>query len=278
MILGIHHDPKVRRSTHIALAMAKGADMLGLKHHVVPNFNQVAGDVGIAYGWAHPELFQAYRANGGHFVHVDLGWWRRKPVGDVLGGYHKVVVDGREPGPYFRSKRPADRLTHMNLEICPWRTTGHHILVAGMSEKSARTRGFAPQQWEAATIRALQRAYPSRPIVYRPKPSWSDASPIQGASYSPPTQTVEQALFKCWAVVCCHSNVAVDALVAGIPMHVEDGVAREFSQEIAEFDRFQPREGRHQLLADIAYCQWTPREMASGSCLKHLMEHSPLCA
>jgi hypothetical protein len=258
--------------------MTNGARRLGLDAKAVPGFESPQGDVGIAYGWGHPTLFEAYRRRGGHFVYMDLGWWNRKPPHDVLGGFHKVVVDGREPGEYFRANMPADRFAHTGVKLAPWRQAGRHILVAGMSEKSARTRGWQPQQWETATIGALAKIYPDRPIVYRPKPSWVGASPIQGAAYSPPTEPLEKALQGAWAVVACHSNVAVDALAAGIPVHVEGGVAAYFNTPLADFARFEPREGREQLMADIAYCQFTPSEMASGLCLRHLLDRTPLCA
>lgn len=278
MMLALHHDPQTKRSAHLAAAMFKGASRLGINARIISGFEQVCGDVGIAYGWAHPRLFDTYLQRGGHFVYIDLGWWKRKPPNDVLNGYHKVVVDGREPGPYFRRGSKSDRFAQIGQKIGQWRTDGNHILVAGMSEKSARTRGFEPQAWEKATIGALKKIYPNRPVVYRPKPSWNGASPIIGAGWSPPTTSVGEALRGAWAAVCCHSNVSVDALCAGIPMHVEDGVARAFSLDIHDLGHFEPWawEGREQLMADIAYCQFTPMEMAEGVCLRHLLDHTPL--
>lgn len=271
MIVACHHEPNNRRSLHIARAMHAGARALGLKSALVPGFEQVCGTIGVAYGWAHPRLFDLYRQGGGHFVHIDLGWWGRKPPHDVLGGFHKVAVDGREPGSYFRRNFPGDRFARTGLTIAPWRQVGNHILVAGMSEKSARTRGYAPQQWEAFAIRTLQGIYPTRPILYRPKPSWTGASPIIGAAYSPASVPLEEALRGAWAVVSCHSNVAVDALVAGIPIYVEGGVAADFSTPLDQLATPRMPEGREQLMADIAYAQWTPEEMRSGECLQYLI-------
>lgn len=279
MIVACHYDPQSRRSAYVATVMSAGALAIGLKAQLVPNFREVCGDVGIAYGWANPGLFEAYRAAGGHYVYVDLGWWNRKPGNDVLGGYHKVVVDGREPGPYFRRNSPGDRFAQLKIKIAPWRQGGNHILVAGMSEKSARTRGYAPQQWETAAIRNLQQIYPTRPILYRPKPSWTGATPIIGAAYSSAIVPLEDALRGAWAAVSCHSNVAVDALVAGVPIYVEGGVALEASVPLERLgDAPETYHHRASLMADIAYCQWTPYEMAHGACLRHLLEHTPLCA
>ncbi len=277
MMIACHFDPSSRRSKSVAKSMALGAKALGIPAKAVAHFASVEGDVCIAYGWGNPGLFDAYRRHGGKYVYVDLGWWGRKPATDVLGGYHKVVVNGREPNAYFRANMPGDRFAHTGLQIAPWRQYGHHLLVAGMSEKSARTRGWEPQQWETATIKELAQIYPFRPILYRPKPSWTGAWPIPGAAYSPATVPIEDALLGCFGVVACHSNVSVDALLAGIPMWVGDGVAREFNTRIDQFDNFERRDDRQQLMNDIAYVQWTTAEMASGACLRHLMEHASLC-
>jgi hypothetical protein len=277
MSMACHYEPSNRRSENVARSMMLGAQAWGMKVKMVPGFERVEGDIGVAYGWAHPRLFDAYRLHGGHFVYVDLGWWDRKPDTDVLGGYHKVVVDGREPNAYFRQNMPSDRFAQLGQKVRPWRADGLHIIVAGMSEKSANTRGFQPQQWETSTIKALRKIYPKRPIMYRPKPSWSGASQIQGAGIFPAAAALKFCFTNAWAVVCCHSNVSVDALLAGIPMHVQGGVAKDFSTALDQFDAWQPQDGRDQLMADIAYCQWRPKEMASGACLNHLATRTPIC-
>lgn len=276
MKIACHFQPDSRRSRHLAHAMAAGARALGIETFLTPDFSAPAGDVGVAYGWRYPGLFEAYRAAGGHFVYLDLGWWDRKPKADVLGGFHKVAVDGREPGPYFRGGFGPERFSAHGLRAAPWRASGSHVLLAGMSAKSAKTRGYGPQEWEMAAIERIS-AVTSRPIIYRPKPSWGDANPIPGTIFSPPGQPVEAVLRDCWAVVTLHSNVAVDALLAGVPVNVWEGVAADFSTPLAEIEAPRMPDGRDQLLADIAWCQWTPAEMASGACWRHLLERTPLC-
>ena len=255
--------------------MAAGAAVLGLTAELVAGFEEVCGDVGVAYGWGRPALFDAYRGAGGHFVYLDLGWWGRKPKTDVLGGFHKVSVDAREPTAYFRGNFATDRFAHHGLTAAPWRADGRHVLLAGMSAKSAKTRGFRPQEWEMATIEAIRSAT-GRPIMYRPKPSWAEATPIPGTIYSFPDTELALALCDCWAVVTLHSNVAVDALLAGVPVTVAEGVARDFSTPLVQIETPRRPEGRDQLLADIAYAQWLPSEMADGSCWRHLLKETPL--
>lgn len=274
MKVAVHIDTNSRRSIHIGRAMAAGAMACGDTVQIIDSFNRaVRADVCIAYGWRHPELFETYRANGGQFVYIDLGWWGRKPKGDVLGGFHKVAVNGREPGPYFRGAHPEDRFKAHGLEIAPWRRAGSHILLAGMSVKSARTRGYGPRQWEREALAAI-RTNTDRPIIYRPKPSDGDARPIMGTIYSPPDEPLEAVMRDAWAVVTMHSNVAVDGLLAGVPCVVQEGVAEPLSGSYAALNDPALQDGREQLMADIAWQQWTPAEMVSGACWRYLRERA----
>lgn len=279
MRIACHYDRSNRRSRHIAEAMAEGAQRCGDSYEMTESWSPVVGvDVGFAYGWRHPEMFQGYRKTGRSFVYSDLGWWDRKPTGNVLGGYHKVSVNDRDPTAYFRAGHVADRLARFGIDVKPWRLSGRHILVAGMSDKSAATRGLAPYEWERKIIAELGRRT-ERPIWYRPKPSWLAARPLPGARFSPPSEPLEVALRNCWAVVTLHSNVAVDALAEGIPVYCEQGVGSAISMPSLDMIESPPQPvDRIGFLADIAWCQWSAEEMRSGICWRYLREETPLCA
>lgn len=207
-------------------------------------------------------IFEQY-SKIGRAVYVDLGYWGRL-TGGKLAGYHKIVLNGRHPEGYYRRNSPADRFAVHGVEVKPWRETGGHILVAGMGDKAARFEGFAPEAWERNVIEQLQRLTHRR-IVYRPKPSWKEARPIQGVDYSEPRVPFENALKGAWAVVTHHSNVAVDAILAGIPAFCWKGVAREMSsQDIGQIERPIYPDNREQWAADIAYTQWSVVEIAQG--------------
>lgn len=278
MRVAVYFDPPSRRSRGIASYMAAGIERVGDSVYQTGRWKfDPDADVAVAYGWGHPELFEAYRAAGKHFVYVDLGWWDRKPEGMVMEGYHKVCVDAREPTAYFRRNSPPDRFARFKFPVKQWRMSGDHILLAGMSEKSAGTRGFKPYEWELAALAEIRRATDRR-VLYRPKPSWIHAMPIASCDWSPPTDDIQTALAGAWAVVTLHSNVAVDALLAGIPVHVIEGVASGFSTPINMIEVPSTPDGREQLLADIAYCQFNTCEMRSGECWRYLKERTPLCA
>lgn len=276
----VYYDHRSPRSCRIGSAMWNGIMAHGDRASLVA-FDEYKGPEPdadcVAYGWGRPEVFHAYRRCGRHYVHIDLGWWNRKPIGDVLGGHHKVAVNGRDPSAYFARNFTSDRVEKINIPIKPWRPYDPRkpFLIGGMSEKSCRTFGLEPEAWERAIIRLLMKEDGAK-VTYRPKPSWAGAFPIAGAGYS--VEPIDVALAKARMVITHHSNLAIDALIAGIPVHVAyPTVAAAFSTPIEEIATPWMPPGREQLLADIAWQQWTPDEMTRGECWKHLKEMTPLC-
>ena len=267
-----------RRSAVIAEAMAEGARRHSETVTVAQWAGSPDGDCAVFYGWRQPEIADAYREAGKPFVHVDLGWWDRKPEGRPLEGYHKVSVNARDPTAYFRRSWPSDRFDHFGIVVSEWRwQRGRAILLAGMSAKSAGVQGFAPYEWERAAIAKL-RAITDREIIFRPKPSWLEARPIPGTTFSPSGEGLALVFDRTWAVVTLTSNVAVDALIAGLPIFAERGVAAALSMPALSMVQDPPLPaGRHQLLADIAYQQWSVPEMRSGDCWAFLKRGTPLC-
>lgn len=269
------------RSKRLSEALASGATRLGWHAEVTDQQHSVPrGDLCVAYGWLpHHETMVTYRKAGASFLHVDLGYWERKRTQGDYGGNHKVVLNARHPTAYFRRRRPATRIDGAP-EIQPWRRDGRHIVVAGLSAKGAVSIGRNPLSWEHDVIGRLKRIT-NRPIVYRPKPSWRDARPIQGTIWSPPEQTIHDALKGAWALVTMYSNAAIDALAAGIPVYAEDGVAKVMSiSSLAEIDR--PPElslkERKQFLADVGYCHWTKAEIADGTMFRQFVADGLIAA
>ena len=101
-----------------------------------------------------------------------------------------------------------------------------HVLVIGMGSKSHNYLG--EHDWEARTLRTMERRFPGRRIVYRPKPlpvrskrapdgvRWPDKS--VGVS-------LDKALKGASLLVCRHSNSAVEACRVGVPVECEGGAA-----------------------------------------------------
>jgi hypothetical protein len=233
-----------------------------------PARHQVALFYGLAHGLR--DVLADFRATGRKAIYIDLGYWgRRKRT--RFDGYHKLVLNDRHPTAYFqRVPKSPERFIAHGVPILPWREEGDHILVVGMSAKAAAAEGLVAESWERQTIAQL-RQLTKRPIIYRPKPNWDGSRPIEGARYER-EQPLEEALRGAHAVVARHSNVAVDALLAGIPCICPHGVASVLSgHDLSQIETPPMPAGREQWAADLAHVQWSIAEMESGAAWSYLI-------
>lgn len=227
--------------------------------------------VAVFYGFTPTlrRIMADYVREGLKAVYIDLGYWGR----EGLTGYHKIAVNDRHPTAYFQNvKHSHDRLEALRVSVEPWkpRAVHQHILLAGMGDKAAAVEGKRTEAWERDAIDVIKR-YSRRRIVYRPKPSWTAAKPISGTTFSVLPQQLGDVLADCHAVVTHHSNVAVEAIVAGVPAFCWKGLAAPMSsQDLSRIEDPIFPEGRRQWAADIAYTQWNIAEMMSGKAWRHL--------
>lgn len=197
------------------------------------------------------------------FVFLDMGYWQRDR------GYYKVAVNDRHPTAYFMNfKRPPDRFRKLGLAIKDWHK-GSDVLVAGMSGKAAWSFNLQNEQWEREAIAELTK-HTKRCIVYRPKPSWGEATKLRGAIFDKSTP-LDKVLARAHCVVTHHSNVAADALLAGVPVIAQHGIASPMGHQdlgLVETPLFPCN--REQWAYNSAYCQWSEHEMASGEAWSQL--------
>lgn len=218
----------------------------------------VKADACVAYGWKGRANYQRFPG----YAYADLGYWNRE-------AYYRFAVNDWSPERYVRQGLPAMRFERLGLRIKPWRTGGREVVVAGSTAKACADHGIAYQAWERQVIAQLQDC--GRPIAYRPKPNDLAAGPIAGAALD--RRPVSEMLASAYAVVTHHSNTAVDALLAGIPVHCETGAAAVFSVPLDKIMDAPLLEGREQFLFDVAWLQWTLEEMRTGECWKHLRQY-----
>jgi hypothetical protein len=246
-------------------AMAKGIARCGDDVAVRTDLdNRMEGfDVAILWGFVAScqNVIKSCRTAGIPFLFFDMGYWARDK------GFFKVACNDRHPDKYFmRRPKPADRFNRLGLTIEPWqRNTTGYILLAGMSGKASWSWGWGNEDYERRTIAEL-RKYTDRPIVYRPKPSWSAAKPLSGARFDVKTP-LRTALAEAHCVVSHHSNVGCDALLAGVPTFNKLGAASILGPyELRKIEKPNYPEGREQWAHNLAYCQWSLAEMTTGEC------------
>jgi len=274
--VAVYRYPHSRRSSFCAEAMAQGIRASGDQVHdrVMSQYEgRPDTDVAVFYGF-NRDLLDGYRVAGKKAIYVDLGYWAR----EGQTGHHKLGLNSRHPTAYFQRRAHApDRWRRLNVTIQPWRAANPAapIIVAGMSGKGALAEGFHPQEWERKAIAEL-RKHTQRRIIYRPKPNWTGSRPIDGADFQKGDsqgRDVPVVLRNCHAIVTHHSNVAVDALLAGVPVFSVEGIAAKLGlSDLSKIETPVYPDGREQWAYDAAYTQWTVPEMASGAPWRHLKE------
>lgn len=266
-LINVFFSPASARSKMLAKAMQQGIIRSGDKARLVNSLTfdgTINADAAVFYGLSShlDKVFKVYREKS-VAVYIDLGYWQRR-INSKYDGYHKVSVNNRHPTAYFQNRQhDAARFKSLGIEIQPWREGGTSILLAGMSAKASQAEGFATEQWERNAARTI-RIGTKMPIYYRPKPSWTGARIIQGTLFQRNLE-LAQAFHDCHAVVTHHSNVAVDAVLAGVPVFCTEGVASLMGcTDLTKILQPVRPDGREQWAADLAWTQFTPTEMANG--------------
>lgn len=272
--VSVYYAPGNRRSRLIAEAAYAGLRRAGYRAVMREStkYDGIVSDFAVFYGLAAGlhKVFNDYKTHA-TAVYIDLGYWHRR-IRDRYDGYHKISVNSRHPTAYFQNKKhEMGRFKRLNLEIKPWVKEGRDILIAGMSAKAAAAEGLIPFHWEQNAYKAI-RGTTRRPVIYRPKPNCTRARPLHGAGFDKKTP-LNAVLSNCHAIATHHSNVAVDALLRGVPAFCEEGVALPMSLTDLSLieDPYYP-DNRAQWAADIAWTQFTPAEMAIGLPWRHLRE------
>jgi len=201
-------------------------------------------------------------------IMVDKGYTRRPQKGSKFCEYSRVAVGAHHPTDYITmAEHSTDRLEKLGVELKPWKT-GPYILLAGSSAKYHDFYNMkSPLAWAKGVVKEI-KIHSTRPIVYRPKPSWKEAQPIKGTIWSKPSDKLWLDLERAGAVITHGSNICFEAIIAGVPCIIlGEGIAKPISScKIENLNDLwhAPDEQRIQWLSNLAYCQWTNKEFASG--------------
>ena len=191
----------------------------------------------------HLPLVHRTRKRGGRVAMWDLGYWERR---DGM----RLAIDTLHPTAEQLAMAP-DSPGRREFALREDADPAGPILLVGIGPKSIFAYGLQQlHQWERGQVSDLRRRFPGREIVYRPKSE--RVPPLAGVGIRQ-GMPIEDALRGCSLVVCRHSNVAVDACVAGVPVECEDGAA-------AALYRGNPaptREQRAEFLRRLSWWEWS---------------------
>lgn len=241
-----------RRGSAILKAMHKAAHSAGVRARYVAKFTGNA-ELIMTWGMGHigrrKDLNQQI-AKGGHVVGWDLGYFSRDT-------YLRVTIDGDHPANVCNM--PGDRFAAHNLRLTDTYNPDGHILLIGMGIKSRAQFGYIGPVFELTTLYKLQRDYPERKILYKPKKT----DPSELKCKAAPANIID-ALDGCALVVSRHSNVSLDAALCGVPAVCDDGIGASLYGSDVRNPTIATKAQREQLLYNAAYWQYKSTEASQA--------------
>jgi hypothetical protein len=209
----------------------------------------------VLYGAGLPSRLRALREHvqrGGRVATWDIGYWSRD---DTM----RLSIDALHPLPDHLAA--CDGLTPRArpsiISPAAFDPAGP-ILLIGLGPKSCTALDLAPYDWERRRAADLRQRFPGRLILHRPKPG-QPYEPIEGTRRAP-SAPIDGALRGCSLVVCRHSNVAIDACIAGVPVECEDGAAFALYRNGSQPDE----NARREFLGRLAWWNWARHEAAEA--------------
>lgn len=187
---------------------------------------------------------------GGRAMLWDLGYFGRQKV----TGFLRMSIDSDHCQQWLDKTNPAPGAwAYHGIELREDADPRGPIILVGLGRKSRKY--LRADLWEVEAYARIQKQYPGRRVIYRPKPGHDSPSlPCERDDHSP----IEQLLRGASLVVCHHSNVAVDAVVAGVPFDAVDGAAMWLvSKEFSPANRLD-------FLCRLAWWQWQAAEAGSA--------------
>lgn len=206
----------------------------------------------VLYGAGAPNklaIVAQHHQAGGRVAMWDLGYWERKEA-------MRLSIDSMHPTAELLAKAPAGgrrRKFVLREDADP----NGPILLVGLGRKSCVAWGLQPQEWEERKAAELLERFPGHKVLWRPKGKHPTPLGDLEVSHGNP---IDEALRGCSLVVSRHSNVSVDACVAGIPVECEDGAARTLYGK----SPYATRDERAEFLRRLAWFEWSITESAQA--------------
>jgi hypothetical protein len=250
---------------------------------LVSGFDYKPSDIAVVWGMRKSKVpksfprgavFSQQRTNNLDVLVLDTGYVNRG-AGDKH--HYAAGINGLNGRAYFgfddwgvpaSLEKDETRWEKLGVELKPWRTDGEHIVLCSQVPWDASVEGTDHIEWLLRTVSTLKKLT-GREVRFRPHPL-APLPPLKGLEYS--TAPLADDLINAWATVTFNSNSGVESAIAGVPIFTDDAGAmgREISSALLARIENPYLPERKYWAWNLAWCQWTPEEMANGETWKHL--------
>lgn len=254
-----------------ANAIKSGLEKIGQSSTIVPTASHIPEDCDTVYvwGWRSGEV---QFLKGRKVIVIERGY-----IGDRftqtslamngLNGYGHFPIYHDPKGERFNAMHPG--------ALKPWRGfKGDYVLLIAQVPGDASLRGEDLTRWYSQQAKHAAESY-RLPVVFREHPQ----AIKRGVNRTVPGTvksigSLEEDLSGAALVITYNSNTGVDAVIAGIPTIVCDqgsmawnvrcaSSAHEPGQPISDLEFIEPA-NREAWAYNLAWCQWTLEEIATG--------------
>lgn len=249
MIWGCITPERVEKTKRIMDALSRGWPGLRVCRGAPPNVS----DPFITWGqiWLADTLIREALPLQRRFFQIDNGCY--KSARGTVNGYYRFMY--ARPNPVFLTDAAVRSSRRIAPAYKPWRKIGSHIVIAEPGPDFGRAFGIDSAGWLART-EPIIRASTDRPIVVRSR-------------FAP--HPLAKDLAGAWALITHSSNVAVDAVLAGIPVFVEaTSMALPVGRLIPHDIEDPALPDREDWWASLMCQQFTLAEMANGVAYNYL--------
>lgn len=278
------------REWDVARVFGEGVKKLGDDYAIsdAGEFVEPDGSIDVACVFAlkgaAKRILDAYHTMGARTLLFDKGLIRASTGLGAPNGYYRVSLDE------FMPLGRIERMMREGVSPNRWVATGLRprdrvkltangpVIYAGSSQKYCDFHSLGDEhEYAVELLRRVRKQTPKqRDIIYRPKPSFDMAKPVEGTTFSRPPEMLGPLLSKpAYALVTHGSHAAIDAILAGVPAVVlGDGAARPVASTdltaLNEYPYYPDREKRFAWLSALGHWQYTVPEMVEGETWRFL--------
>lgn len=238
-------------------------------------------------------IYQTCKKLGVRQIFIDTGLFNfDRERHSVVDNYYQLSYDSiKGMGNYYNDNSPHDRLKDLNIKIHPWNTQGIHFLIVGQVRFGVGSSHMDINDWYNYVSEYLKRETPKdlelrfrphpnvkTPPTDRTSPSWikkckAGMRPKIVVSNRKPIFEKDFLNVRCLITFSTHA--CIDGLIFGCPTIAMSKASLLYKYCYRPLSTvMDPVEipDRKQILADLAYTQWSNFEMADGTAWGHLKQ------